>query len=190
MSDRSFSNIRDLGSLFLAIQNDSRLGFSLASFVRQTISSREQRMSEVCVRGRLCAPPDHWHRNLSQHPPCAALGSAVGNLQALFFKTCFYFLSDNFQLFIINRKNVVGRIQTHKRNSSVLVYLRRSLLAFRRKKKISSESVTKRPFRCCPRFLFSMNDPMHVLRRILQPAPADRRLAAGRRLQITILSLR
>ena len=76
---------------------------SLASFVRQTISLKEQRMSEVCVRGRLCAPPDHWHRNLSQHPPCAALGSPVGNLQALFFKTCFYFLSDNFHIFIINR---------------------------------------------------------------------------------------
>ena len=42
-----------------------------------------QQMSEVCVRGRLCAPPDHWHRNLSQHPPCAALGSAVGSLQTL-----------------------------------------------------------------------------------------------------------
>ena len=62
-------------------------------------------------------------------------------------------------------------------------------LAFRRKKS-SSESVTKRAFRCCPRFLFSMNDAMHVIRRILQPAPAHRRLAARRRLQITILSLR
>ena len=124
--NRGFAEFSDLGSLLNAIQNDSRLGFSLASFVRQASSLREKWFSEVCVRGRLCAPPDHWHRNLSQHPPCAALGSAVGNLQALFFKTCFYFLSDNFQLFIINLKSVVGRIQKHKRNSSVLVYLRRS----------------------------------------------------------------
>ena len=35
-----------------------------------------------------------------------------------------------------------------------------------------------------------MNDAMHVIRRILQPAPADRRLAARRRLQTTILGLR
>merc|ERR1719440_358242 len=63
---------RDLGVLFEAIRNDSRLGFSLASFVRQATSMREKWLREVCVRGRLCPPPEHWHRNLLQCPPCGA----------------------------------------------------------------------------------------------------------------------
>ena len=68
----SFSEIRDLGTLLNAIHNDSRLGFSLASFLRQAISLREQWMSDVCVRGRLCASPNHWNRCLFQDPPSAA----------------------------------------------------------------------------------------------------------------------
>ena len=28
--------------------------------------------SEVCARGRLCKPPDHWSRNLFQDPPSDA----------------------------------------------------------------------------------------------------------------------
>ena len=69
------------------------------------------------------------------------------------------------------------------------MYLRRSFLRSVLKKN-SSESVTKRAFHCCLRFLFSMNDAVNVIRWILQLAPADRQLAARRRLQITIPSLR
>ena len=58
--------------LFEAIRNDSRLGFSLASFVRQATSLKEKWLREVCVRGRLCPPPEHWHRNLLLCPPCGA----------------------------------------------------------------------------------------------------------------------
>ena len=55
-----------------AILNDSRLVFSLASFGRQAISRRGNWLGEVCVRGRLCTPPEHWHCNLFQHLPSAA----------------------------------------------------------------------------------------------------------------------
>jgi hypothetical protein len=68
-NDRDFAKISDLGLLLNAIQNDSQLGFSLASFVRQAISLKESWLSETCVRGRLCTPPDHWGRDLFQDPP-------------------------------------------------------------------------------------------------------------------------
>ena len=71
-NDREYADISDLGSLFMMIQNDSRLGFSVASFVRQAILQRESWMGQAGVRGRLCAPPDHWRRNLFKHPPSDA----------------------------------------------------------------------------------------------------------------------
>ena len=54
------------------IISDSQLGFSLASFVRQATSLRESWLGDVCVRGRRCTPAKFWHRNLFEHPPCAA----------------------------------------------------------------------------------------------------------------------
>ena len=47
-----------------AIQNGSRLGFSVVSFVRQAIALREFWLGTACVRGRLCIPPAHRGRNL------------------------------------------------------------------------------------------------------------------------------
>ena len=70
--DRGYADIDDLGKLLTAIQNDSRLGFSLVSFLRQAIALREKWMEEACVRGRLCDVPGHWGRNLIRDPPCAA----------------------------------------------------------------------------------------------------------------------
>ena len=49
----------DLGKLLTAIQNDSRLGFSLVSFLRQAIALREKWMEDACVRGRHCYVPGH-----------------------------------------------------------------------------------------------------------------------------------
>ena len=56
----------------MMIQNDSRLGFSVASFIRQAILERKSWMRDVCVQCRPCTPPDHWNRNLFQHPPSVA----------------------------------------------------------------------------------------------------------------------
>ena len=70
--DRGYADIDDLGNLLTAIQNDSRLGFSLVSFLRQAITLREKWMEGACVRGRLCDVPGHWGRNLIRDPPCAA----------------------------------------------------------------------------------------------------------------------
>ena len=71
-SDSESAEIHHLGLLLNAIQTDSRLGFSLASFVRQAISLRECWMRDTCVGGRLCVSPDHWSRNFLQFPPSAA----------------------------------------------------------------------------------------------------------------------
>jgi hypothetical protein len=68
LNSRGFAEVSDLGFLLNAIQNDSRLGFSLVSFVRQSISLREQWMSDNCVRGRLCYCPALWQRNYLRHP--------------------------------------------------------------------------------------------------------------------------
>ena len=59
---REFADICDLGNLFMMIQNDSRLGFSVASFIRQAILERKSWMRDVCVQCRPCTPPDHWNR--------------------------------------------------------------------------------------------------------------------------------
>ena len=69
---RGYAVIDDLGKLLTAIQNDSRLGFSVVSFLRQAITLREKLMEDTCVRGRLCNPPGHWGRNLIRDPPSAA----------------------------------------------------------------------------------------------------------------------
>ena len=47
-----------------AIQNGSRLGFSVVSFVRQAITLRKTWWGNACVRGRLRIPPAHCGRNL------------------------------------------------------------------------------------------------------------------------------
>ena len=57
---------------FMMSQNDSQLGFSVASFFRQAILQRKSWRWKVCVQGRPCNPPDHWSRNLLQHPPSEA----------------------------------------------------------------------------------------------------------------------
>ena len=68
-----YAEIRDLGNLMSAIQKDYRLGFSTVSFLRRAISQRENfRKDSCCVRGRLCASPGHWTRDLLRHSPCPA----------------------------------------------------------------------------------------------------------------------
>ena len=72
-NNMDYAEVRDLGNLLNSIQNDSRLGFSSVSFVRQAISARESFMKEsCCVRGRLCGIPGHWGRDLLRHPPSEA----------------------------------------------------------------------------------------------------------------------
>jgi len=71
-NNRGHADIDDLGKLLTAIQNDSRLGFSLVSFLRQAIAPREKWMEDACVRGRLCYVPGHWGHNLIRDPPSAA----------------------------------------------------------------------------------------------------------------------
>ena len=56
---RGYAVIDDLGKLLTAIQNDSRLGFSVVSSLRQAITLREKWMEDTCVRGRLCNSPGH-----------------------------------------------------------------------------------------------------------------------------------
>ena len=70
-SNSEYAELNDLCKLLNAIQIDSRLGFSVVSFVRQAITLREKWMGDACVRGRLCNTPGHWGRNLIRFPPCA-----------------------------------------------------------------------------------------------------------------------
>ena len=72
-SNREYAELKDLCKLFNAIQIDSRLGFSVVSFVRQAITLREIWLGDACVRGRLCIIPGQWGRNLIRCPPCAEL---------------------------------------------------------------------------------------------------------------------
>ena len=76
-NNRGHADIDDLGKLLTAIQNDSRLGFSLVSFLRQAIALREKWMEDACVRGRLCYVPGHWGRNLIRDQ---ILNSFVANM--------------------------------------------------------------------------------------------------------------
>ena len=73
-SSRDYVDESDLARLLnmIIIDCHSQLGFSLASFVRQAISLRESWLGDVCVRGRRCTPAKFWHRDLFEHPPCAA----------------------------------------------------------------------------------------------------------------------
>ena len=57
----------DLRTLFHSILDDHKCGFSLSSFIRQATAVRKTWLGEVCVRGRLCAPPSHWNRNIFSH---------------------------------------------------------------------------------------------------------------------------
>ena len=50
------------------VQIQCCLGCSLGSFIRQAMSIWESWMSEVCARGRLCEPPEHWARKLLIEP--------------------------------------------------------------------------------------------------------------------------
>ena len=70
-SNSEYAELNDLCKLLNAIQIDSRLGFSVVSFVRQAITLREKWMGDACVRGRLCNTPGHWGRNLIRYPPRA-----------------------------------------------------------------------------------------------------------------------
>ena len=71
-SNRGFALAEDLVSLLKNVQIQYRVAVSLGSFIRQAIALRESWISEVCARGRLCKPPDHWSRNLFQDPPSDA----------------------------------------------------------------------------------------------------------------------
>merc|ERR1719183_2950583 len=62
-SNRGFALAEDLVSLLKKVQIEYRVAVSLGSFIRQAIDLRESWISEVCARGRLCKPPDHWSRN-------------------------------------------------------------------------------------------------------------------------------
>lgn len=82
-----------LNKLSNAIQNDSRLGFSVAPSVREAIALREIRLEDACVRGRLCGAPAHWGRNLIRRPPCAAelhhdFEQSFPDGTRWFFRTC------------------------------------------------------------------------------------------------------
>ena len=73
-SDRGFALAEELVSLLKNVQIAYRVAMSvsLGSFIRQAIALRESWISNVCARGRLCKPPDHWSRNLFQDPPSDA----------------------------------------------------------------------------------------------------------------------
>ena len=69
---QNFSVDIDLRDLFCSIQDDSKCGFSLATFIRQATNARKEWLDNVCVRGRLCVPPSHWHRNIFFQPVAEA----------------------------------------------------------------------------------------------------------------------
>ena len=49
----------------------SSCGFSWYVY-QAAVALRESWIRDVCARGRLCKPPDHWSRNLFIHPPSDA----------------------------------------------------------------------------------------------------------------------
>ena len=67
-SEQNFCTETDLRNLIHSIHDDAKCGFSFASFIRQAIIVRKAWFEEVCVRGRLCAPPSHWNRNIFSSP--------------------------------------------------------------------------------------------------------------------------
>ena len=66
-SNRGFGLAEDLVSLLKNVQIQYRVAISLGSFIRQAVALRESWIRDVCARGRLCKPPDHWSRNLLLH---------------------------------------------------------------------------------------------------------------------------
>ena len=79
--DRDFATLGDLCRLLVAIRNDSRIGFSLASFLRQASFARSGWLEEVCAGGRLSVPP-HWTHDIFLDPPSDA--EFVENFEKLF----------------------------------------------------------------------------------------------------------
>ena len=69
---QNFSVDIDLRDLFCSIQDDSKCGFSLATFIRQATIDRKKWFGNVCVWGRLCVPPSHWNRNIFPQPVAEA----------------------------------------------------------------------------------------------------------------------
>ena len=69
-NNREYAELIGLCKRLTAIQIDSRLGFSVVSFIRQAITLREIWLGDACVRGRLCITPGYWGRNLIRCPPC------------------------------------------------------------------------------------------------------------------------
>ena len=67
-----FAKVANLVSLLKEVQIQYRVAVSLGSFIRQAIALRESWMREVFSRGRPCAPPEHWKRNVFLHPPSDA----------------------------------------------------------------------------------------------------------------------
>ena len=66
-----FATLGDLCRLLVATRNDSRIGFSLASFLRQARLARKSWLEEVCAGGRLSVPP-HWTHDIFLDPPSDA----------------------------------------------------------------------------------------------------------------------
>ena len=67
-TEKNYSVDTDLRDLFRSILDDHKCGFSLASFIRQASAVRKTWLGEVCVRGRLCAPPPRWNRDIFSQP--------------------------------------------------------------------------------------------------------------------------
>jgi hypothetical protein len=78
---KEFATLGDLCRLLVATRNDSRIGFSLASFLRQASSARSGWLEEVCAGGRLSVPP-HWTYDIFLDPPNDA--EFVENFEELF----------------------------------------------------------------------------------------------------------
>ena len=67
-TQQNFSIDTDLQDLFRSIQDGSKCGFSLATFIRHATIDGKTWLSNVCVRGRPCVPPSHWNRNIFFQP--------------------------------------------------------------------------------------------------------------------------
>lgn len=71
-TDCGFSMVADVVWLLKKVQIENHAGISLGSFLCQAIALRGSWMSETCVWGCLCAPPDQWQRNFFVSPPSDA----------------------------------------------------------------------------------------------------------------------
>lgn len=61
-SDRGFALAEELVSLLRNVRTQYRVAVALGSVIRQAVALRESWIRDVCARGRLCKPPDHWSR--------------------------------------------------------------------------------------------------------------------------------